>query len=74
MNHHDHHPPENRRFGMRKEDRELIKEAFKAAMKEYLEEAVRKFGVWSIKTLGGLLVGALVYFVLTANGWKAPQP
>lgn len=58
---------ENRR---RDEDKELMKDAFKEAYKELLSEIVAKFGWFSVKTLAVILATALLYFVLTINGWS----
>ena len=48
--------------------RELI-DATKAAFKEMVREAMAEFGRWSLKTLGVLLIGAVIVFVLWANGY-----
>lgn len=48
--------------------RELI-DATKEAFKEMVREAITEFGKWSLKTLGVLLVGSLIVFVLWANGY-----
>lgn len=51
-------------------DNEDMKQAAKEAIKEWLDEQVNKLGWWSIKTLAGLGLIALIYFILIMNGWK----
>ena len=52
---------------------EKQKELYKQAWKELLDEYVLKFGWFSIATITLLIIGALVYFVLTNQGWIAPE-
>jgi hypothetical protein len=52
------------------ERKKFIKEAFKEALKEYMDEKTQQFGKWSIRTLFAALVVALLYFVLAINGWQ----
>lgn len=47
----------------------LMKAAFKAAAKEYMEESVTIFGWWSLRALGGVIVIGLLYFLLSVMGW-----
>ena len=49
-------------------DRHQI-EVYKTAWKEMISEYVQKFGWFSISTLGVLLIGAIIYFILIHNGW-----
>ena len=56
------------------ERKKFIKDAMKEAFKEYLEEKTTQFGKWSMRTIfaavfSSVLV-ALIYFVLTINGWQ----
>lgn len=53
--------------------RELVKEAFKEAIKEWLDGKFAAFGKWAAASLAALALAALVYFILTVNGWKAPH-
>ncbi len=50
-----------------KED--AMKKAMKEALKEWLDEKFAAFGKWSLGALGAAALVALVYFILTANGW-----
>ena len=53
------------------EDRKkFIKDAMKEAFKEYLEEKTAQFGKWSLRTIFAAVLVALIYFVLTINGWQ----
>jgi hypothetical protein len=47
-----------------------IKAALKEAIKEWMDEKVRAFGLFSLYTIGAAGIGALFYFILTMNGWK----
>lgn len=47
-----------------------IKEAMKEALKEWLDTQFAAFGRWSAYTLSAAALVALVYFILTINGWK----
>jgi len=50
--------------------KQFIKDAMKEAFKEYLEEKTTQFGRWSMRTIAAALVVALIYFVLSINGWQ----
>jgi hypothetical protein len=45
------------------------KETLKSALKEWMDEKMVELGKFSLKTIAVLILGALVYFVLTMNGW-----
>lgn len=49
---------------------EEIKLAVKEAHKEWLNEQFQAVGVWTFRTFLALLFTALIYFMLTANGWQ----
>lgn len=46
-----------------------VKDALKEALKEWLNEKLSELGMWSFKTIAVAGLGALVYFILTMNGW-----
>ncbi len=48
---------------------EVLKEAYKEAMKEWLDDQFAKFGRWSFFGILSASLTALIYFILTANGW-----
>ena len=52
------------------EQKQLVKEAFKEASKEWLQEIYQSFGKWSLRALGAALLVALLFFLLTMNGWQ----
>ena len=52
------------------ERKRFIKDAMKEAFKEYLEEKTSQFGKWSLRTIFAAVLVALIYFVLTMNGWQ----
>lgn len=57
------------------ERKKFIKDAMKEAFKEYLDEKTRQFGKWSLRTIAILALAALVYFILSMNGWQhVPVP
>lgn len=45
----------------REEDKAIIKEAFK----EWLDDHVKEFGWWSIKTIGAFCLGAFLVYIVT---------
>lgn len=47
---------------------EETKEAMKEAIKEWLDDQVRKFGWWSLKTLGALALCGVVYLAFVSTG------
>jgi hypothetical protein len=56
--------------------REELKAAFKEAAKEFFAEKWRDYtssvGKWVISVVAAAFVLAVVWMILTANGWKAP--
>jgi len=54
-----------------------MKAAVKEAIKEFLEEKWKEYtssiGKWFLGIVAAALLGALLWLVLTANGWRAPQ-
>ena len=56
----------------RQEETRAIREAAKAAIKEFLDEKFAQFGWFSIKSLGAMALAALTYFILAAYGWHKP--
>lgn len=54
-------------------EREDLKQTVKEAIKEWLDEQCARFGFWSARTLMVLGIAALLYFILTMNGWKPPN-
>lgn len=47
------------------EQREIVKQA----VKELLAEYAKAFGWWSLRYLSVALIGAVILFILYANGW-----
>jgi len=52
--------------------RRNLKAAMKEAVKEWLDDQFATFGKWSLGAFLAMLVGAAVWIVLTAKGWKPP--
>lgn len=50
--------------------KKFIKDAMKEAFKEYLDEKTRQFGKWSLRAISAAAVAALIYFILSVNGWQ----
>lgn len=48
---------------------EHIKAALKEALREWLDEKFAAFGKWSLGGIAAASLGALVYFILSAQGW-----
>ncbi len=47
----------------------IIKEAYKEAANEFLNDKFALFGKWSLGALAALGLTALVYFILSMSGW-----
>jgi len=50
-------------------EQEDLKRAIKEAIKEWLDERFVQFGKWSLTGLVSVLIAALLYFILWANGY-----
>lgn len=50
--------------------RNELKIIVKAAIKEWLDEQTLKFGRWSLRWIAMAALGALLWFILTAQGWS----
>ena len=50
-------------------DTEEQKRIVKEAIKEWCDEKLLAFGRWSFITILTATLGALFYFILSANGW-----
>lgn len=46
-----------------------VKEALKEAIKEWLDDKILQFGKWSLGALASAGLFALVYFILSINGF-----
>lgn len=58
---------------VREEDRDEMKTALREALREWLDEKYAQFGKWSLHGLLAAGLGAIVWFILSANGWhKGP--
>lgn len=59
---------------MDEEEKRLKKQAIKEAMREWLDEEMKKtfetIGKWVTHTFAVLILGACVYLILVADGWK----
>ncbi|HEX6992237.1 MAG TPA: hypothetical protein VF151_10130 [Gemmatimonadales bacterium] len=51
------------------DQKELMKEAFREAAKEFMQDQMAKFGRWSLHTIAAAGVVALLYFILQMSGW-----
>lgn len=52
--------------------KEMVKDALKEGLKEWMDEKFQDVGRWTI--YAGLIAafGGLIYFVLMLSGWKGP--
>jgi len=48
---------------------EILKQALKEALKEWLDGQFAQFGKWSFAAFASAGLAALIYFILTTNGW-----
>ena len=62
---HDQYESERRR----QEDKDMMKEAVKETLREWLDEKYAVFGKWSMHGILAMLLVALAYFIATQNGW-----
>lgn len=46
-----------------------IRQELKAALREWLDEQFAVVGRWTLRGLAAMGLGALVWLILTANGW-----
>lgn len=51
---------------------EETKEALKEALKEWLDDQVRKFGLWTLKTIGAAILVGVIALTFSIRGWKLP--
>lgn len=51
-------------------DKELLKAAFKEGAKEWLNEKMQELGWWTLKGISAASLFALLYFILTIQGWR----
>lgn len=49
-------------------DQEL-KEAFKEAVREWIDEKFATFGKWTATTLGVVIFGWVIYGIISISGW-----
>lgn len=48
---------------------EEMKRLIKEAIREWLDQQFAAFGKWSFMALASMALAALIYFILTMNGW-----
>lgn len=53
----------------REEQKKLLKEAYKEASREWMQELSAAFGRWALLTIAGGAVAAIGYAMLMLNGW-----
>lgn len=60
---------DQRQTHLRDEDKEVLKEAFKEVLHEWLDEKYAQFGKWSLHGFMAMALGGIVWLILVANGW-----
>lgn len=50
-------------------DQDEMKRVMKEAIKEWLDQQFAVFGRWSFMAIASAALAALVFFILTMNGW-----
>lgn len=53
----------------RQQRKDIVKEALREVIKEWLDEQLVAVGKWSLRGIGLAAFAALVYFILTHTGW-----
>jgi hypothetical protein len=56
----------------RSEEKQLIREALKEGMRSWLDDQFAILGRWTLRGMGAMGFFLLIYFWLSAHGWKAP--
>lgn len=51
---------------------EAMKKVVLEAIQEWMSDRIREFGWLSLKTLGYVAFGVLVYFAMVTKGWTPP--
>ena len=69
MSYGDNHSPEEIKEALGKLRKSEMKAVVKEAIKEWLDEQAILIGKWSFRFFLLSVLGALTYFVLTAQGW-----
>ena len=57
------------RRSKQREVEDMQKRVMKEAIKEWLDDQFTKVGKWTAAGFAALLLSALVYLILLANGW-----
>ena len=54
---------------MREGDKDILKQAFKEGMREWLDEKFSEFGKWSMRGIAAMALVAMTWFILVSQGW-----
>lgn len=61
---------------METDAKQVMKEAFREALKEFLQERWNSFSgsftKWVLSLAAAAIVAGVTYFILLANGWRHP--
>jgi hypothetical protein len=53
-------------------EREVVKEALKEGISDWLDEKYRVLGKYTARAFAAAVFAAVVYFILWAGGWHSP--
>jgi hypothetical protein len=53
-------------------EREIVKEALKEGIRDWIDDKYREVGKYTLAALAAVTFAGLIYFVLMLSGWHSP--